>query len=75
MNYDDNDLDENLLVPEVKDEIEETQELSLIYVGQLLVMLYFMKRKNLSIQEWYRKRYKVEQYIIIHRQNLMRYVQ
>ena len=29
MNYDDNDLDENLLVPEVKDEIEETQELSL----------------------------------------------
>lgn len=40
MNYDDNDLDENLLVPEVKDEIEETQELSLRpkflneYIGQ-----------------------------------------
>lgn len=40
MNYDDNDLDENLLVPEVKDEIEESQELSLRpkflneYIGQ-----------------------------------------
>lgn len=40
MNYDDNNLDENLLVPEVKDEIEETQELSLRpkflneYIGQ-----------------------------------------
>ena len=40
MNYDDNDFDENLLVPEVKDEIEETQELSLRpkflneYIGQ-----------------------------------------
>ena len=40
MNYDDNDLDENLLVPDVKDEIEETQELSLRpkflneYIGQ-----------------------------------------
>lgn len=40
MNYDDNDLDENLLVPEVKDEIEENQELSLRpkflneYIGQ-----------------------------------------
>lgn len=40
MDYDDNDLDENLLVPEVKDEIEETQELSLRpkflneYIGQ-----------------------------------------
>ena len=40
MNYDENDLDENLLVPEVKDEIEETQELSLRpkflneYIGQ-----------------------------------------
>lgn len=40
MNYDDNDLDENLLVPEVKDEIEEKQELSLRpkflneYIGQ-----------------------------------------
>ena len=40
MNYDDNDLDENSLVPEVKDEIEETQELSLRpkflneYIGQ-----------------------------------------
>ena len=40
MNYDDNDLDENLLVPEVKDEIEETQQLSLRpkflneYIGQ-----------------------------------------
>ncbi len=40
MNYDENDLDENLLVPEVKDEIEESQELSLRpkflneYIGQ-----------------------------------------
>ena len=31
MNYDDNDLDENLLVPEVKDEIEETQEKETLY--------------------------------------------
>ena len=40
MNYDENDLDENLLVSEIKDEIEETQELSLRpkflneYIGQ-----------------------------------------
>lgn len=40
MNFDEKDLNENLLVPEVKDEIEETQELSLRpkflneYIGQ-----------------------------------------